>query len=354
MNNKLVNKSADTMPVFGRGFIDYLEYKNGHLIIIGWMFLPDQPFDGFIVKINNVISGKTFLVERNDVQSAFPSIKSALMSGFDASIEVPETTLRNWVDIDVIGTLNGREDSRISTTYKLDFHSFLKDPPAVLMNRIANTDKPYTYWCRALNNYSEFNKAINRHISPVSIKKLLDWGCGCGRVTSLFLQHSGIPEIYGCDIDREAVEWCSDNLKKGYFSVIDPYPPTKFSDNMFDVIIGYSVFTHLDRNMQENWLREMKRIMVPGGLFLASCHGDFATSFAPKHVQKEVSSKGISDGTLDNKLDGIAPSKYYRCVYQSRAYNEKEWGKQFKIIDYVERGMANLQDLVVMQKIKLV
>ena len=121
---------------------------------------------------------------------------------------------------------------------------------------------------------------------------------------------------------------------------------------MFDVVISYSVFTHLVRDVQESWLQEMKRIMMPGGLFFASCHGDFATSFSPAHVQKEVTNIGISDSSLDPNLDGIAPAGYYRGVFQSRSYTMKEWGKHFRILDYIDRGMGNFQDLVIMQKEK--
>ncbi len=94
----------------------------------------------------------------------------------------------------------------------------------------------------------------------------------------------------------------------------------------------------------------MKRIIIPGGLFFASVHGDFAASFAPLHVQKEIMRKGISDSSSDPNLDGIAPEGYYRGVYQTKTYTLREWGKYFRIVDYIERGMGNFQDLVVMQK----
>ncbi len=346
------NDHPEVAVELGRGYIDYLSYQNGRLIIIGWMLLPEQPFDGFGLRINNVSFGSARQVVREDVQNAFPSLSTALRSGFHVDTAVPEEILKDWSDIDIMGLHNGREVARISTIYKLDFLGQLKEPPAALMRRVANVDNPNTYWCRALTSFNEFSKAIKRYRDPASIQCLLDWGCGCGRVVSLFLQHSNIPQIYGCDIDKEAVQWCGENLPKGRFSAIEPYPPTSFTNNMFDVVISYSVFTHLVRDVQESWLKEMKRIMMPGGLFFASCHGDFATSFSPAHVQKEVAGIGISDSSLDPNLDGIAPTGYYRGVFQSKAYTMKEWGKHFRILDYIDRGMGNFQDLVIMQKEK--
>jgi len=49
--------------------------------------------------------------------------------------------------------------------------------------------------------------------------------------------------------------------------------------------------------------------------------------------------------------DGIAPEGYYRDVYQSQEYTLREWSKYFKILDYIEQGVGNHQDLVVMLKI---
>lgn len=338
-----------TGPELGRGYIDFLDYKDGNLSIVGWMFVKDHLFDEFVVKVNCISYGQTRLIEREDVQNAFPFMPAALMSGFVYNSAVPEEVFGGWVDIDVYGIENGREIAKIGTIYRPDFHHSLPEPPSKLMHRVANVDASMTYWCRALSSYGEFTKAIRRCRAIASVEHLLDWGCGCGRVTSLFLKHSNIPNVSGCDIDREAVGWCNEHLQPALFSVINPYPPTQYQENMFDVVLGYSVFTHLVRDLQLDWLKEINRILAPGGFFFASVHGEFAASFAP-HVQRDMMRAGISDKSPDPNLDGVAPEGYYRGVFQTKAYTLLEWSRYFKIIDYVERGMGNFQDLVVMQK----
>jgi len=337
-------------PELGRGYIDYLEYRNNHLTTAGWMFVKSNSFDKFRIKINNVVIADATPAKREDVQSAFPSMPNALRSGFSFHTPVKKELFADWVTLEITGVSSGIETGRIITIYHPEFHSSLPDPPVNLMQRVANVDNPAIYWCRALHSYSEFLRAIQSNSDINSISSILDWGCGCGRVISLFLKHTNIPEIYGCDIDREAVEWCSAHLKRGQFSVINPFPPTHYSDSMFDLIMGYSVFTHLQREVQLNWLQEMKRILMPGGLFFASVHGDFATSFAPPDIQEEVRKNGISDSSLDPNLNGIAPEGYYRGVYQTKDYSIRELGKYFKVVDYRERAMGNFQDLIVMQK----
>ena len=181
---------------------------------------------------------------------------------------------------------------------------------------------------------------------------MLDWGCGCGRVINMFLNLSEIPEIHGCDIDTEAIGWCKDNFSNARFLVNPPTPPTEYPDNFFDLVIGNSVFTHLTRDIQLAWLEEMKRIIAPGGLFLASVHGEFAMyfSFLILPAKNILAKKGIYDMLKDANLDGIAPEGYYRATFQSQEYTKKEYGRYFEILEYVERGWMNYQDLVVMKK----
>lgn len=59
---------------------------------------------------------------------------------------------------------------------------------------------------------------------------------------------------------------------------------------------------------------------------------------------------GIIDGTQDSALDGIAPEGYYRGVFQTREYTVRNWSTYFEILEYIERGAANYQDLVVMRR----
>lgn len=339
-----------TPPELARGYIEHLEYVNGYLFIKGWMFLPGESYDGIAIEINNVLSGNARLIERPDVQEAFPGIEVPLKSGFEFNSVMPEEMFTKWVTLDILGMNCGREIASFQTIFLRNFFSSLPEPPAELKFRVTNEKSSMFYWCGGAKIYGEFTKAIDKYQHAMSVKKLLDWGCGCGRVTSLFLKYSGIPEIYGSDIDREAIEWCTEHLRLGHFLCINPYPPTKYAENMFDTVIGCSVFTHLSRDVQYLWLEEIKRILKPNGYFFTSVHGPFATLFASSDVQEEAEKNGISDSSMDSNLDGVAPDGYYRGVYQSKTYTLQEWGKHFKMIDYIDRGMGNFQDLVIMQK----
>jgi SAM-dependent methyltransferase len=116
---------------------------------------------------------------------------------------------------------------------------------------------------------------------------------------------------------------------------------------MFDLVIGSSVFTHLNREAHKVWLDEIKRIMVPGGLFIASVLGDSAAVAVPK-ASKAILRHGIFDRIHDTSVNGILPKGYYRVTFQGREYTFRETSKYFEIVEYVERGMSNHEDLIVM------
>jgi SAM-dependent methyltransferase len=198
-----------------------------------------------------------------------------------------------------------------------------------------------------------------------SAGRLLDWGCGCGRVARYFPVRLPQARLTGCDIDATAIEWCRRNLR-GEFIRIDPTPPTPLADAAVDVVIACSVLTHLGAEDQARWLREMRRILRPGGWFLASTNADFMFQMA-RHksagarfrsawdrfagrADAESEFSGFSDSGRDRALDGIAPRGYYRKVYQSRAHTVAACSKVFEVVEYVECGLNGHQDLVILRR----
>jgi SAM-dependent methyltransferase len=195
--------------------------------------------------------------------------------------------------------------------------------------------------------------------------RILDWGCGCGRVASYFLARLPEARLIGCDIDAQAIEWCSQHLA-GNFMRVDPQPPTPLTDAAADVIVACSVLTHLAAAEQDRWLREMRRVLAPGGSFLASTSGEFMFQLKQgSGLRAKVRSawqrlagaggsprklSGIRDTKRDRALDGIAPRGYYRAVFQSRAHTVEACSKYFQVVDYVERGLNGHQDLIILRR----
>jgi SAM-dependent methyltransferase len=336
------------------GRFSVLEYSRQTLTAAGWLFQPGLTITGYLLKLNGVPVGKETSPQPHDgVAKMYPSVPEAQACGFLLRVALPENPVRDWVWVDVCGRAGEEEVGGIAMPYRSDFLESLPDTPVELRERVTRARAPIaTYWLSGLEVFGNFYEAISTHLDRGRVRRMLDWGCGCGRVTGVMVKYLTDLEVHGCDIDRDAVEWCAGNLPLGHFATIPPHPPTAYGDEMFDVVTACSVLTHLSQELQSLWLGEMRRILAPGGLLLASVHGDFLTQSLriPPRVKEEVRSKGISDATPDRILDGVAPETYYRTTYQSKEYTVREYARYFKILDYVELGMGNLQDLVIMQK----
>lgn len=333
------------------GIFDQMTYNDGILTVNGWMILPDKSLDGMSLYVNHERFEEIAAIGRKDVEEAFPFVPHARHSGFSFAIEKGPKELEGMVDISVVGLSSGREIAKLSTWFRTDLHSCLPIPPEHLMLRISGNNSPSYHLATALQDFRAFWTTICRHRDPSSIDSVLDWGSGCGRITGFFLKFSEIARICGCDIDAEAISWCNKNLKPANFSVAPLYPPTDYPDNEFDLIISFSVLTHLERNTQLLWLKEMQRLLAPGGLFLASTHGRFYSMFTfPGRKSREILRNGIHDAIVSDDLGEVAPQGYYRGVIQSKGYTIREYSRFFDIVEYIERGVRNYQDLVVMKK----
>jgi SAM-dependent methyltransferase len=101
---------------------------------------------------------------------------------------------------------------------------------------------------------------------------ILDFGCGCGRVTRRL---AGLPgEVRGSDFDGTAVEWCRRNLPFATFTHNALEPPLPYPDGDHDLIYAFSVLTHLPVPVQHAWVDELVRVLRTGGLLLLSTHGE--------------------------------------------------------------------------------
>jgi len=180
-------------------------------------------------------------------------------------------------------------------------------------------------------------------------RSLLDWGCGCGRYAYHITKKWPQISYTGADVDAEAINWCNTHLTQGTFVVTDFYPPTSFANEQFTSVIASSVMTHLTQQNQLVWLKEMHRILKPGGIFIASVLGFTAALRIPR-LEKKLRKKGFIDYHQDPALNGIAPEGYYRDVFQTEQYTRQNWSTFFEIKEYVPAGLMGYQDLVILQK----
>jgi len=175
----------------------------------------------------------------------------------------------------------------------------------------------------------------------------LDWGCGCGRMIQHVCQLLPKCNLYGSDVDVEAVLWCKENLSHiANFSTNDPTPPLHFSDDFFDFIYGISIFTHLTKEIENKWLEELHRVTKPGGYVLLTTHG---TVYQQYLTDNQEGFLWIPESNVKNCTAEGLPS-YYGSSFHSERYVYNEWSKFFRIKEY-KRTMPDCKhDFILCQK----
>ena len=179
-------------------------------------------------------------------------------------------------------------------------------------------------------------------------RAILDFGCGCGRVLAGFadLPHRG--ELWGCDIDAEAIVWdCANLAPLAAFRVNGAMPPTSFAQGEFDAVYSVSVFTHLPEEMQFAWLSELRRIVRPGGVVVASVHGGHYCKDAHPDVCAEVATRGFSYRT--GAITAGLPD-FYMVAMHSETYVRAKWTRFFELAAYHERLIHDAHDAVVLRR----
>ena len=183
------------------------------------------------------------------------------------------------------------------------------------------------------------------------LNRVLDWGCGCGRVVRYFDRFPNV-QATGADVDADNIGWCKANLPGIRFAAVPLMPRTEFADGSFDLIYGISVFTHLREKAQFAWLEELRRISAPGAIVVMSFHGRSAYQYlrAPDSWLETIQAKGFHITSSNGQLDAVIEDKdYYVNVGHSHDYIRSQWSKYFEIVDFIP-GFIGTHDVVVMRR----
>ena len=163
-------------------------------------------------------------------------------------------------------------------------------------------------------------------------RRVLDFGCGCGRTVRWFLREYPGVEFHGADVDGEAIAWCRANLTTARFVQNGAEPPLPYPAGHFDVIYCLSVFTHLDEPMQDAWLAELRRLLPPGGVVLLTVHSDLVTGILDDAGRAALRSAGFLY-RRSPRLRGIVPD-WYNTAFHSREYIVQRLAPLFEDIRY--------------------
>jgi ubiquinone/menaquinone biosynthesis C-methylase UbiE len=116
--------------------------------------------------------------------------------------------------------------------------------------------------------------------------RILDLGCGAGRMIRWLDKDAAQCEVWGVDINARCIKWCQQNLSPPFnFATITTDPHLPFEDRHFHFAYCGSVFTHID-DLAEAWLLEIKRVTAPGGRIFITVHDKHTVDLVMNHPDK--------------------------------------------------------------------
>lgn len=197
--------------------------------------------------------------------------------------------------------------------------------------------------------------------------RVLDFGCGSGRVLRHLVDVTESGEVWGADLDSERIDWCRSNLTPPFrFITTDTAPHLPFEDNYFDLVFAGSVFTHIT-DQDDSWLMELRRITRPGGLlYLSVIERNMIESVLSQEGPTPYRDWFAGDLDTDADLDlafregvsalangagmfAVGEDSYIPNVFHDRDYLKRYWGSVLEWLEIVEEAWFR-QAVVVLRK----
>lgn len=212
-----------------------------------------------------------------------------------------------------------------------------------------------------------------RPVAPET--RLLDFGCGWGRILRLFMKDVRAANLLGAESTDRFLMAARRANPYATFLGCSIAPPLAVPAASLDLVVSWSVFSHLDEFLADRWLREFHRLLKPDGLvvlttqsrrFLAFCAEQRlrrASGMRLEHPWHEACADSFADEARANSdfeagrfLHAASakpprPEAHYGEAIIPRNYVLKAWGGMFRLIEYLDNPVRLPQVLIVLQKV---
>jgi SAM-dependent methyltransferase len=221
----------------------------------------------------------------------------------------------------------------------------LPPPPAALAAYVAPRSEgdPVALYLEQGRHFSEVLMSLIPTDVDLRDGRVLDFGCGSGRILR-HLINAGTGAVFeGADIHRPSVDWLHHHLPPPHTAFLtEPLPPVPRPDGHYRLIYAMSVFTHLTDEWAA-WICELHRLLADGGVLIATVLGASAGRLFGEAAWDDARVGMLVLGP-GNPWEAGGP-----MVLHSEWWVRAHWGRAFEIVSF-DPGENGGQGAVVMRR----
>jgi SAM-dependent methyltransferase len=186
---------------------------------------------------------------------------------------------------------------------------------------------------------------------PLADARVLDFGCGWGRLTRYLARDVPPARLHGCDPVESILDVCRQSGVPATLARSDFLPERLPFDEPFDLAFAFSVFTHLSEPAHERCLQALHDGLVPGGILVATIR-------PPEYLYASPLMESVRDARLAGAAYVFAPhaadpshpqyagpEMHYGETVITLPYVGERWARWFELL-HVDLLLGDLHQVV--------
>jgi SAM-dependent methyltransferase len=190
---------------------------------------------------------------------------------------------------------------------------------------------------------SEYSLHAQEELAGATV---LDFGCGWGRITRFLARDIAPGALFGCDPAEDILDVCRRTRVPATLARCEYVPDRVPFDQRFDLVVAFSVFTHISEAAHEACLRAIHASLKPGGIMIATVR-------PPSYLAHSEEMRSLRDALGPDPLADAEKPRFLFAAHRANpshpqyqaigmtygetvinlSYIRKRWSQTFELLD---------------------